>query len=201
MNVLAHLLCSPGSPDFLLGNVIADLVRGRIEGRLPAGVIEGIRHHRKLDSFTDGHESFLASRRLISAQRRRYAGIIVDVVYDHFLALDWERYSAVGMDEFVERTYELLRRHDERIPDEARMVIMRMINEDWLRSYRTVEGMDRTFRRMSARLAWENPLGTAVEELEANAGALRRHFRRFFAELLAYSRAEQPFPGDAVPSA
>jgi acyl carrier protein phosphodiesterase len=186
MNYLAHFLCSPVSPDFLLGSAIADLVKGWVDGKFPAGVVEGIRHHRRIDSFTDRHESFLASRRLISAQRRRYAGVIVDVVFDHFLALDWDRYAAVGLDEFVERVYEQLGRHEAPLPEEARMVIGKMIREDWLRSYRTVEGLDRTFRRMSARLWWENPLGAAVEELEANAAALRRHFHDFFPELLAY---------------
>jgi acyl carrier protein phosphodiesterase len=195
MNYLAHLLCSSGSPDFLLGNVIADLVKGRVEGRFPPGVVEGIRHHRRLDAFTDGHESFLASRQLISARRRRYAGIIVDVVYDHFLVLDWDRYAAEELDEFVARVYGHLGRHAGPLPDEVRMVIGTMIREDWLRSYRTVDGLDRTFRRMSARLWWENPLGTAVEELEANAAALHRHFQRFVPDLLAYVQAGQVAAG------
>jgi acyl carrier protein phosphodiesterase len=76
MNYLAHMLCSDDSPASMLGNFIADFVKGDVEGRFPREVVEGIRHHRRADCFTDSHEVFGASRRLIISPRRRYAGII-----------------------------------------------------------------------------------------------------------------------------
>jgi len=112
MNYLAHLFCSPGSPDVQLGSFIADFVKGRVDGRFPRAVAEGIRDHRKADLFTDSHEFFSASRRLISRERRRFAGVIIDVLYDHFLTTGWDRYASVGLDEFVGTVYANLGRHE-----------------------------------------------------------------------------------------
>ena len=184
MNFLAHMLCSDGTPHSMLGNFIADFVKGDVEGRFPAEVVEGIRHHRRADLFTDSHEFFAASRRLVGSQRRRYAGIIIDVVYDHFLATSWGRYCSTPLDEFVARVYENLGQHHVRVPHPVPMVIEKMASEDWLRTYGTREGIDRTFRRISRRLRHENPLGTAIEDLEQNYDLLRDHFHIFFPQVL-----------------
>jgi acyl carrier protein phosphodiesterase len=188
MNYLAHMLCSNDTPASMLGNFLADFVKGDVEGRFPREVSEGIRHHRRLDCFTDTHEVFAASRRLMSHARRRYAGIIVDVLYDHFLVTGWDRYCSTTLDEFVDRVYENLCRHRVAIPDPVPMVIEKMVREDWLRSYATADGIDRTFKRISRRLRRENPLGTAIEELERNYDRLRDHFHSFFPQVLARFR-------------
>ena len=179
------MLCCDDSPASMLGNFLADFVKGSVEGRFPREVIEGIRHHRRADHFTDAHEVFGASRRLVSTPRRRYAGVIIDVVYDHFLATSWDQYCSQGLDEFVGRVYENLGGHDVAMPHPVPIVIEKMVREDWLRSYRTVEGIDRTFQRISRRLRWENPLDTAIEELEQNYDLLQDHFHSFFPEVLA----------------
>lgn len=167
---------------------MADFVKGRVDNRFPRTVAEGIRDHRKVDFFTDSHEIFSACRRLISRERRRYAGVIIDVLYDHFLTTDWDRYASVGMDEFVGAVYENLGRHEAVLPHPVRPVIEMMIREDWLRSYGTVDGLDRTFWKISRRLSRENTLGSAVVELEANYSALQSHFHLFFPQLLAHVR-------------
>ena len=188
MNYLAHMLCSKDTPASMLGNFLADFVKGDVEGRFPRDVAEGIRHHRRADCFTDTHEVFGASRRLISSPRRRYAGVIIDVVYDHFLATSWDQYCSRSLDEFVGRVYENLGRHRVAVPHPVPMIIERMVAQDWLRSYRTVGGIDRTFGRISRRLRRENPLGTAVEELERNYDRLQDHFHSFFSHVLARFR-------------
>ena len=189
MNYLAHMLCCDQSPASMLGNFIADFVKGDVEGRFPREVVEGIRHHRRADCFTDSHEVFGLSRQLVSGPRRRYAGIIIDVLYDHFLATSWDQYCSTGLDEFVGRVYENLGRHGVAVPYPVPMVIEKMVREDWLRSYGTAEGIDRTFRRISRRLTRENPLDSAIEELERNYDPLRDHFRSFFPQVLAQFRA------------
>ena len=185
MNYLAHMLCSDDTPASKLGNFMADFVKGDVDGRFPRDVVAGIRHHRQVDWFTDSHEVFAASRRLISSPRRRYAGVIIDVVYDHFLATNWDRYCSTGLNEFVGRVYESLGHyHHVRVPHPIPMVIEKMKSEDWLRSYRTVDGIDRTFRRISRRLRFENPLDRAVEELERNHDHLLKHFQSFFPQVI-----------------
>jgi acyl carrier protein phosphodiesterase len=188
MNFLAHMLCSDDTPASMLGNFLADFVKGDVEGRFPREVVEGIRHHRKADCFTDSNEVFGASRRLISSPRRRYAGVIIDVLYDHFLATNWDRYCSTALDEFVGRVYENLGGHRVAVPHPVPWVIEKMVCEDWLRSYRTVDGIDRTFRRISRRLTRQNPLSSAIEELERNYDPLRDHFHCFFPQLMARFR-------------
>jgi acyl carrier protein phosphodiesterase len=188
MNYLAHMLCSNDSPSSMLGNFLADFVKGDVEGRFPCEVVEGIRHHRKLDFFTDTHEDFCSSRRLISSPRRRYAGIIIDVLYDHFLATNWDRYCSTPLDEFVGHVYENLGRHRVEIPYPVPLVIEKMVREDWLQSYGTADGIDQTLKRISRRLRHENPMATAIEELEQNHDCLRYHFLSFFPQVLARFR-------------
>jgi acyl carrier protein phosphodiesterase len=192
MNYLAHMLCSDDTPASMLGNFLADFVKGDVEGRFPREVVEGIRLHRAADCFTDSHEIFGASRRLVSAPRRRYAGIIIDVVYDHFLTMSWDQYSSQGLDEFVGRVYENLGRSRVIVPHPVPLVIERMARENWLRSYGTADGIDLTFRRISRRLTRENPLATAIEELERNYDLLRDHFHSFFPQVLARFRTAPP---------
>jgi acyl carrier protein phosphodiesterase len=191
MNFLAHILCSASSPDAQLGNFIADFVKGRVDGRFPRAVAAGILDHRKADLFTDSHEIFSASRRLISRGRRRFSGVIIDVLYDHFLIAGWDRYSSVGLDKFVGTVYENFGRSGAPLPHPVPMVIAKMVREDWLRSCGTVDGLDRTFWRISRRLSRENTLGSSVAELEANYFALHGHFHCFFPQLLAHIKPGQ----------
>ena len=172
----------------MLGNFLADFVKGDVEGRFPREVVEGIRNHRRADCFTDSHEVFGASRRLISSPRRRYAGIIIDVLYDHFLTVSWDQYCSRPLDEFVGQVYDNLVQHRVVLPQPVPMVIEKMAREDWLRCYGTVEGIDRTFRRISRRLRHENTLDTAVGELERNYGPLQDHFHAFFPQVMARFR-------------
>jgi len=192
MNFLAHMLCSHDTPASKLGNFIADFVKGDVAGRFPPEVVEGIMHHRRADWFTDSHEIFRASRSLISTPRRRYAGVIIDVLYDHFLATDWERYCSTGLDEFVGHVYENLGHyHLMGVPHPVPAVIEKMVGEDWLRSYRTVEGIERTFMRISRRVRRDNTLGSAIEELDHNHDLLRDHFHSFFPQAIAQFRTKQ----------
>lgn len=189
MNYLGHMLCCDDTPLSMLGNFIADFVKGGAEGRFPPEVVAGIRHHRRVDLYTDFHETVRASRRLVSGPRRRYAGVIIDVLYDHFLATSGDRYCSTGLDELIGRVYENLGRHRIMAPHPAPMVIERMAAEDWFRSYRTMGGIDRTFRRISRRLRRENPLDTAVAELEQNYELLSSHFHTFFPQVLSRLRS------------
>ncbi|MDA8098907.1 MAG: ACP phosphodiesterase [Nitrospiraceae bacterium] len=185
MNYLAHMLCSNHTSSSMLGNFIADFVKGDVSSRFPPDVVEGIRHHRRADHFTDSHEVFGASRRLVSPRRRRYAGVIIDVVYDHFLATSWDRYSSTGLDAFVGRVYANLEQYSAPLPHPVPWVIGKMVREDWLRSYRTFEGIDRTFKRISLRIKRDNPLDSAIDELERNYDLLEDHFHAFFPQVLA----------------
>jgi len=180
------MFLSRNTPDSMLGNLLADFIKGNGEDKFPEEIVKGIRNHREVDLFTDSNNVVTLSRKLISTSRDRFSSIIIDVVYDHFLSRNWDRYSNAGLDEFIGTVYENLSTRTVRIPQDAVFVIEKMTNEDWLRSYGTMEGMDKAFKRISKKLKRENNLSTAVEELELHYSDLNAHFLRFFPELITH---------------
>ena len=184
MNYLAHMYLSKNTPDAMLGNFLGDFVKGNVEGRFPREVIDGIMHHRLVDHFTNSNAIVLSSKKLISPSRCRFSGIIIDVVYDHFLSRNWNRYSKTDLSEFIGTVYKNLGNQRASIPQTAKLIIEKMIQEDWLNSYGTIEGIDKTFKRISNRLKKENNLCSAVEELEIHYHSLNSHFLQFFPQVI-----------------
>jgi acyl carrier protein phosphodiesterase len=190
MNYLAHIYLAEDTEESLLGNVMGDFVKGHIGGGLHPEIVKGIRTHRKVDVFTDSHEVFRASRRLISPGRRRFSGIIMDLAFDHLLAKNWSSYSDRDLGAFIRRTYDVLLRRKDVLPEKFRLSLPRMIEEDWLGSYRTMEGagiaIDRISGRLKRRFGRENTLIGAIEEVERNYGELESNFNAFFPELISF---------------
>lgn len=190
MNYLAHIYLAEDTDESVLGNLLGDFVKGPIGNSYSPEIVKGIQTHRKVDVFTDSHERFLASKKLISPRRRRFAGIIVDLAFDHFLARNWSSYSREDLSEFIRNTYDLLKRHQAILPERLQLFLPRMIDEDWLGSYRELEGVGRTIDRISGRLRRrfkrENTMTGSLEEIEINYGELERNFNEFFPELVSY---------------
>ena len=188
MNYLAHLFLSNHTPDSMLGNLLGDFVKGNAQDRFPPEVFEGIMNHRMVDLFTDSNAIVSSSKKLISRPRCRFSGVIVDIVYDHFLYRNWSMYSRIEVGEFIRMVYDNLSKHGVKIPPRAELIIAKLIQEDWLSAYGSLEGIDTTFRRMSKRLRRENTLSSAVEELEVHYHVLNSHFLRFFPQLIQQMR-------------
>ena len=187
MNFLAHLYLAEGSPEFRVGNLLPDFLRGE---EIPVGAEfrRGMGLHQAVDVFTDAHPIFLVSKRRISPVHRRFSGVLIDVFYDHFLATGWAEYSSVSLQEFNREAYALLVGHAPRLPSPVQLAFSRMIEQDWLASYAQVDGVRLTLGRIARRLRRPYPLEEAVEELEANYEELQRDFRVFFPELQDFVR-------------
>lgn len=190
MNYLAHLYLAEDSDESILGNLLGDFVKGPLSNEYDPEIIKGIKTHRKVDLFTDSHKNFLACKRMISAKRRRFAGIIIDLTFDHFLAKNWSDYSTLELNGFIGNTYELLMRHRGILPEKLQSFLPRMIDEDWLGSYSELEGIGRTLDRISGRLKRrfdrENTLAGAVEEIVSNYERLENNFYEFFPQVIAF---------------
>jgi acyl carrier protein phosphodiesterase len=184
MNYLAHMFLSDDTSLSMLGNFMGDFVKGNVEAKFQQEIIDGIIRHRRIDHFTDSHSIVSSSKKLISEARRRFSGIIIDVLYDHFLSMNWDLYSKTGLNDFIEIVYKNLHNHRMDMPPAAELCIEKMLKEDWLSSYGSLEGIDKTFKRISGRLRRENNLWSAVEELEMNYHVLNTHFLRFFPQLI-----------------
>ena len=191
MNYLAHLYLAEQSREGLLGGLLGDFVKGRLDNRFTITVRRGIALHRAIDSFTDAHPLHLKSRNRIGRERRRYAGIIVDVCYDHFLCRRWADYSSENLGCFAERVYDVLREHQDALPDRLRGIAPHMIADDWLSSYAKLENVGRALDGIARRFKRSNPLAGALSEIEANYAALEDDFQHFFPQLEAQAQQIQ----------
>jgi acyl carrier protein phosphodiesterase len=190
MNYLAHIFLAGDSEESVLGNLMGDFVKGPIGNGFPPEIEKGIRTHRKVDVFTDSHETFKASKKLMSPERRRFAGVIIDLAFDHLLSKSWASYSDIDLGSFIRDTYVLLDKRKAMLPERFRLFLPRMIEEDWLGSYRTLEGtgtaLDRISERLRRRFHRENKLRGAIEEVESNYRELDNNFNIFFPELISF---------------
>lgn len=101
MNYLANLLLSDESTSILVGNFIGDLVRGNQFSTLDPAIQRGILLHRAIDRFTDTHPVVRRSKQRAQTVTGRYASVVIDVFYDHFLARDWAFHHAMSLPEYA----------------------------------------------------------------------------------------------------
>lgn len=186
MNYLAHLYLADEDPGSLIGSLLGDFVKGPIDQSLPRDLRQGILIHRKVDVYTDAHPVFHRSRQRVRPQLRRYAGILVDIYYDHFLAQDWSRYSSRSLRDFSRFVYRTLDAHYQELPVPMQRMVTGMIASDLLMSYRELEGIGRALQRIEGRLKRESRLGEGVQDLKLNHTALKTDFEDFFPQLIAY---------------
>ena len=194
INFLAHLYLAAPTDASRIGNVLGDFVKGTpdsLRGRFPDEVVHGILMHRSLDRFTDAHPAFRESRALLAPERRRFAGIIVDVIFDHFLALHWETFSDVPLTDFIAEMYHTLARHPDWLDDTLRAILPRMREENWLHSYTTLEGLGLTFRRIARRSPRTTPVAGSLEDLTAHYQSFDHAFHQFFPDVRNESRSLQ----------
>jgi acyl carrier protein phosphodiesterase len=150
---------------------------------MPPALARGVRLHRAIDSYAESHPAFRASRQRVSAPRRRVAGIMVDMFYDHFLARHWADYQPdEPLADFTARQYALLAGLGADLPVRLARILPAMAADDWLASYREVTAIALALDRMAARLSRPNPLPGAGEELPANYAGFERDFRLFMGD-------------------
>ncbi|RUR83093.1 ACP phosphodiesterase [Chlorogloeopsis fritschii PCC 9212] len=192
MNWLAHLFLSECNDEIRLGNLLADLVKGSARQNLNCYLQRGIKCHQAIDVFTDSHVIVHRSKQLISSEYRRFAGILIDIFYDHFLAKNWSVYSNVPLEEFTGHIYESFQAYQGDIPTGVRKLIACMAAEDWLAGYRSLIGVEKTLERISNRLLSRFnksfDLQYAMKELTTHYNSLQNDFLEFFPELQDYAR-------------
>lgn len=177
VNFLAHALLSPDDDEIRAGNVCADLIKGRIEGVTPSGIVTGVALHRAIDRFADRHHAFRACFACVAAPRRRYAAVIVDIFFDHCLARCWADYSTVSLGIFVERVCAQLEGLADVIPVRDRARLDRMLESRWLYLYASRDGLDRVFAGLARRARYGHRLGEAADDLERNYSMIEASFR------------------------
>ena len=186
MNFLAHLYLSGDDDRLIIGNFIADMVKGKQINGYPAGITKGILLHRDIDMFTDQHPVVRKSKERLRAKYRLYAGVIVDMYYDHFLAKNWSSYSIHSLEDYAQKAYTLLQQHFEMLPPRAQYILPFMVENNWLVNYAEAEKMKRFFGGMSRRTPFPSGMENAVEDLLLHYADFGREFADFFPELKDY---------------
>ena len=191
MNWLAHLLLAEPTPEGRLGNLLGDLVKGEARKSLTPKLQAGIACHQAIDIFTDAHAIVKRSKKRIDPEYRRFAGILIDVFYDHILATNWHDYCELDLNDFTTTVYASWSGHLEPLPFYARGVISRLIVEDWLADYNTLSGIEKTLagisRRLNRRRQRTYNLTNAIVQLVDNYSDLERDFQQFFPQLQSYT--------------
>jgi acyl carrier protein phosphodiesterase len=188
MNYLMHLYLSGDAPETLVGNMMGDFIKGRLDERYPPGIRRGIELHRSIDSFAAANPCFIRSKHRIDPSFRHYRGVLVDVFYDHFLARHWEEYRSIAYRDYVRQCYEILAGYEEVLPERLRQYLPRIFTADWLLTYPHTEGVASVLARMSKRVSRPNPLATGIGELTLSYGRLLEDFRVFLPEIEVYVR-------------
>jgi len=179
MNYLVHFLLAGDDDELRLGDVLGDLVKGRVERfehpGLTARMRTGIQLHRTIDTFSDRHPAVLRSKRILAPVYGRLSGVIVDVFYDHVLARRWTEHHPRPLPEYTQDLYRTLRRNLHRLPAAVHPLVNAMSRGDWLRAYATHGGIERALQGMAQRRPVAAGIGTAGH-------LLTEHFERFSAD-------------------
>jgi len=183
MNYLAHIYLSGDNETIRIGNFIADHIKGNKYKNFPEDIQKGVLLHRQIDSFTDGHKIARGSKRRLNEQYGLYKGVIVDILYDHFLAKNWSLYSKIPLSDYTAAFYKLLMEHYEILPEKIMYMSKYMIRDDWLASYAHKEGIQKVLSGMNRRTGGISNMDLAINDLEAHYDDFEHDFTLFFQEL------------------
>lgn len=184
MNHLAHCFLSFGNEDLLLGNFIGDFVKGSAWKDYSQGVQHGILLHRSIDAYTDEHPSAKQSKERIRAFAKRYASAVTDILYDHLLAIHWEKYHPEPFDVFAEKTYNQLGSRSQEMPAVLQERLPRMLEGRFLHGYTHREGLDWVLDRFSRRMIGGMDSVGLSEVFYADIDGFSDDFNTFFPDLI-----------------
>jgi len=187
MNFLAHIYLSGDNTGVTLGNFMADGIKGKDYKKYRRDIQIGILLHREIDTFTDAHATVRKSTKRLHKKYGHYSGIIVDILYDHFLAKNWNTYSTIPLDEYVDDFYDTLENNFETLEVRVQKMMPYMIANNWLLSYASIEGISKVLDGMNRRTKNRSQMNLAVNELEEFYNEFESEFTSFFKELIAFS--------------
>ena len=187
MNHFAHLVLSQPTVESTVGNLLGDFARGVDYQGLSSEVAAGLDNHRAVDRFTDAHEATQSLKSLFSRQRRRFAGIALDVYFDHLLMKHWQHFDKRPLQVVIDEFYRRMRKGQNLMPSRnMQNTTQRMIDYDWFGSYRDVDSIAHALDRIASRIRYENRFNNAIEDIVDNQAAIENAFLVFFPQLIKH---------------
>ena len=186
MNFLAHAYLSFENPQILVGNMISDFVKGAKKNDFEKDIRQGITLHREIDSYTDLHPETKKAMQFFRPHYRLYSGPIIDIVFDHFLALEMD--SSDSLKTFTSNVYKTLEDHRDSLPPDFNALLYYMKKDDWLYGYRFREGIKRSLAGLARRAAYLGDSQPAYDLFNEHYDALAEHFSAFFPDVKHYAK-------------
>lgn len=190
MNFLAHIYLSGENDLITIGNFMADGIKGKRYQNYPDDVKIGILLHREIDTFTDAHPTVRKSTKRLHKNYGHYSGVIVDILYDHFLAKNWKRYSTTPLPLYIDHFYDLLKLYYRILPSRVQKMMPYLIADNWLLSYAKIEGIQKVLNGMNMRTNNKSGMHRATDELKEHYSEFEEEFTLFFEELRLFSEVK-----------
>lgn len=184
MNYLAHFQLAAGCDDLIVGGLLGDFIKGPLKGQYPLQLERGIALHRRIDAYTDSHPLLKDCQRLMPAEFHRYAGIMLDVLFDHYLNRNWQQFHDQPLVDFSNDVYQLLSAAE--LPANARIQADKLIEHSVLENYCHWQTVAATLEMISRRIRRDNPLARSAPVLELHFDELERRFLQFYPEVQQY---------------
>jgi acyl carrier protein phosphodiesterase len=186
MNFLAHIYLSGDNDLLKIGNFMADSIRGNRYLDYSDELRKGILLHRYIDTFTDAHPIYRKSKHRLHEKYGHYSGVIMDIVYDHYLAKNWATYSDVSLEEYAATFYKLLQDNYDILTEKTQKMIPYMITRNWLVAYATLEGLETILFQMDYRTKHRVNMQEAIVEIQLFNREFEEEFTQFFEELRSH---------------
>jgi acyl carrier protein phosphodiesterase len=190
MNYLAHAYLSFMHEEILVGNLISDFVKGKKKFDYSIGIQHGIALHRSIDVFTDNHPATKEAKKPFKEAVGLYAGAFVDVVYDHFLAINKVHWSVGSLEQFSQEVYNTLDSNYRHLPEGLQRMLPYMKDQDWLANYQYQWGIEKSFGGVARRAIYLDDSIAAFEAFMDNYEALQQLADVFIADVKKYAAGE-----------
>lgn len=187
MNFLAHLYLSQNNTNIMIGNFIADHIRGNNYEGFSKEIQKGIFLHREIDTFTDAHKIVRKSKRRLHKRYRHYDGVIIDIFYDYFLAKNWSNYSDIPLELYTKSVYDLFDKIKLELPKKSQQFIKYMIEYNILFNYQYKDGIAKVLNGMNSRTKGKSQMNLAIEDLQNLEPKFEEDFTTFFEDLRKFT--------------
>jgi acyl carrier protein phosphodiesterase len=188
MNFLAHIYLSGNNDLIKIGNFMADGIRGNDYMKFSDDIKKGILLHRYIDTFTDAHPIYRKSKHRLHEKYGHYSGVIMDILYDHFLAKNWSKYSNEKLEDYADNFYKSLQENYNALTEKTKGMMPYMIARNWLVSYATIAGIEMILFQMDYRTKHRAHMQEAIVELEEFYVEIEEEFTLFFNELIIFAK-------------
>lgn len=167
----------------MIGNFIADHLKGKMREQYQGDILRGIKLHHAIDAFTDRHHVVEQSKLRIRPVMNKYTPVVVDVYYDHFLGKNWSRFHHHNLDQFARDVYTMLDSRRDILPERTQIMLGYMQKQNWLAGYSQLNQLQQIFSNMSVRSKYENNMQQAVTLLSSDYHLFESEFLIFFEDL------------------